>query len=248
MSLEISDIDFKKIMSCVGYPSVPMEVLEYTEDQIKDIFIAEAVEYYFSRFPLKDSTTSLIASSSFEIDFPDDSTFGVVDARVNRRAYGGTIKTESPFMNEILFNRGESGSQRLFGINSFKGLSPIEAEIKVTQNLVTTSVIDQSSAQRIKVEISNRKVTGFVNTQGELLITWAKKSENFNDIPLKDKEYVIKLAKAKVLEAFITLRSQAISNQGEDFDTSFMEKQMDKLEREVIDKWAKRRAVVVLRG
>ena len=53
--------------------------------------------------------------------------------------------------------------------------------------------LELKGAQRINVSVQDREVKGFVNTQGELLITWACISEDVSDIPLKDKEYFIQL-------------------------------------------------------
>lgn len=247
MSLEISEKDFNTIMGPLGYPAIPLDVLEFDEITIKNIFIQQALDYYFSRFPIRNSE-SWRKTSNFEIPFPDENTFGVVDARVNRKAYGATTKTESVFQNALLYSTGTSKTNPAhLQPNSFRGLAPDEAAIKLNQRLNTASNIALRSTERIRVEIQDRKVSGYVNVDGELIITWAKTSNNFNDVPFKDREYVISLAQSIVLKRFAMIRDQANTGQGVDFNTQPLHNEAEKQEQKAIDKWAKRRAVVVIR-
>lgn len=248
MTLQISDKDFSIILSTLGYPAVPLELLEFDESTIKDTFIQEALDYYFSRFPLRD-TVSQRTTAEFSIDFPDEDTFGILDARVNRRAYGATTRSLSAFQNELLYKSGSSRIQpESLSPNSFRGLAPTEAMTRVTERQVTASNIALRGSQRINVLVEDRKVSGYVNTDGELLISWAKTSSNFDKVPNKDRQYVLWYAQSIVLKRFAMLRDQANTNQGVDFNTGPMHTESDNLKRDVMDKWAKRRAVVIIRG
>lgn len=232
----------------MGYPAVPLELLEFDEETIKDTFIQEALDYYFSRFPRRD-TQSWNVASDFEFDFPDEQTFGVVDARVNKMAYGSTTKSASVFQNELLYKQGYSSQQPAsLSPNSFKGLSPSEAITRINERQVTASNIALRGSQRINVKVEDGKVSGYVNTNGELLISWAKSSDNFSHVPNKDRQYVLWLAQSIILKRFAMLRDQANTGQGVDFNTGPMYTESNDLERKVLEKWSKRRAVVVIRG
>ncbi len=246
MSVTILETDFHRIISCMGYPAIPLDLLEYTETDIKNLFIGDALEYYFSRFPLKE-TTAIQTSSDFNIDFPSADVFGITDARVNRSGRGANNITGNPFRDEALVNAKYSSRSNL-GINSFKGLPPVEALTNETQRQVSQAGINKLTSQRIKCEVENRAVKGYLNGTGELSITWAKTSEDFADVPMKDKQNVMWFAQSIILKRFAILRDQANTGQGVDFNTSSLHSEADRLDSKVMSKWNKRRAVVVIRG
>jgi len=208
----------------MGYPAIPLELLEYSEEDIKDLFIGGALEYYFSRFPIKE-TSSFQAATDFSIDFPSEDVFGITDARVTRRGAGSGGITGNPFRDQLLANNVYNSKSDI-GANSFRGVT----------------------SQRIKCDVQNRAIKGYVEGSGELLISWAKTSQDFNLVPMKDKQNVIWYAQSIILKKFALLRDQANTGQGVDFNTGPLHTEADKLDRQVMEKWGKRRAVVVIRG
>lgn len=241
MEISISDSNYYEILVEVGYPVVKESELEYTRQQIEDFFIFPAMREYFSWFP-KIETQVAHVSSSFSFDFPDDNTYGIIDARINT-AIAGNGKTTSPFMNSLLFSQDFSGS-RMYGTQNDYGVT----EAKYMERSYRKSATNYVKAQRINVDSQLKKLTGYSNVVGEMTIKWAKYSTSFDDIPFKRKTEVINLSKANVLRGFAMLRGQIDSDTGTGFNNSeFLSRSRD-LEEKTIKKWEAMSKVAVIRN
>lgn len=240
--IEISNQDYKLIISELGYPVVSEEDLEYSKEDIKDLFIYPALRDFYIWFP-KEETQAVQIAGKFSISFPDEYTFGVIDSRLNTTASGGG-QTTSPFMNELVFNARSSSSFGKYGTPYDYGFT----EARYAQRLERRAVTDFGKSYRIHVNDNDKKVEGFTNVAGELSITWAKYSNDFSNIPYRRKNEVINLAKANVLKGFAQLRGQMTASVGVEFDTRVFEDRAQKLEDEVLNKWKQKTKVVVMRG
>jgi len=237
--ITIPEAEYKRIISCLGYPVVKEEDLEFGRDDIQDLFIYPAMREFFTWFPIQEEV-SYPASSSFEFDFPDADTYGIVSARLNSRA-SAAGSTTNPFVNEINYRVvGSSG----YGTGNDYGFR--QADIMERAELVSS--LSQNRAIRIRVDEVNRKVKGSTTASGELIVVWAKHSMDFNAIPFKKQAEVVKLAKAYTLSGFAMLRDQYDADMGTEFDTSGFKDEARKLEEEVMEKWKTLSKVVVIRN
>jgi len=98
------------------------------------------------------------------------------------------------------------------------------------------------------VDESNRKITGYTNITGELIITWAKHSYNFNEVPLSKLKDVIKLSQSILLRTLGMLRSQVNSGTSNEFNYQSFIDRADKLEEDVMTRWRGLTKVVLIRG
>lgn len=226
----ISDQEYFEILTEVGYPVVKEDDLEFTQEEIKNYFIFPALREFFIWFP-KIQIQSVYVSSEFSIDFPDDDTYGIVDARIST-ATSGNGRTGSPFMNSVLFKQGGMSSHK-YGTDNDYGIS----EARYMERAFTKASQNYVRAKSIQVDHANRKLKGYTTVNGELMIDWAKSSQDFNDVPFIRKTDVINLAKSKVLKGFSMLRSQLSSDVGVEFNTSDFLSRADDLENKVMDKW-----------
>ena len=240
--INISSRDWKEIISEVGYPVVKESDLEFSKQDIEDLFIYPALRDYFTYFP-KVEEQSVFVENVFEFSFPDSFTFGLVDGRLNT-TFGGSGTTNSPFMNEILYHNRVSGSTRAYGTKNDYGLRQAE----VMDRLHRRTAIDSTRTFNINVNTDAEKVSGYTNVAGELVLKWAKFSEDFEEIPFRHKSEVLILAKSYTLRGFAQLRKQISTETGADFDVSGFEDRAQKLEEEVTNKWNKRTKVVILRN
>ena len=235
--IAITENDLKEIASAVGYPAIPLDLLELTEDAIKQFSVAPALRLYYRAFPIV-VRESVMVNSSFEIDFPDEYVFGVKDARItvaNRSTVGHP--TSNPFVNSMMYSH--TGSK--YGTD-YRDRQSLMLEFSGAK-----SAIDTFSTKKINVDMTNRKVIGYSNVMGELIIEWAKYSDDFSDVPFIRKTEVIAVAQGFLCEHLNVIRGQAMLNQGVDFNENIFQ---DKINRanDIKEKWLNRTKVVILRG
>lgn len=240
--ISIQESDYKEILVEVGYPVVSEEDLEFSREDIKDLFIFPAMREYFIWFP-KEKETSISITGKFEVPFPDNQTYGIIDSRLNTTASGGAV-TSSPFMNELIFNARSNSSTGKYGTKNDYGFS----EVNYTERAERRAVNDYSKSYKISVDNSEKKVYGYTNVAGELIITWAKYSDNFDDIPFRRKSEVLDLAKAKTLKGFAMLRGQMNTDIGVEFDAAVFEDRARDLEEKTLEKWRSMTKVAIIRG
>ncbi len=239
--MTINDKDYYEILSEIGYPVVTEDDLEFTKTQIQDYFIEPALREFFIWFP-KKLTQNQYITSTFEVDFPNEDVYGLLDARINTSvtAEGATA---SPFINQLNFRTG-GFSSNMYGTRNDYGVN----EAKYLEKALNQSQQAYVRAQRIDVDEINRAVSGYTNVSGELLLIWAQKSDNFSEVPFRRKTEVIELAKSKVLKGFAMLRSQLDSDVGVSFNSQDFMSRADDLEEKVLRKWKSMSKVAIIRN
>lgn len=240
--ITIQESEYKEIITELGYPVVNEEDLEFSRRDIQDLFIYPAMREYFTWFP-KELETSQSITGRFEIPFPDSYTYGIIDSRLNTTASGSDV-TASPFMNELVFNVRTRSGRGVYGTANDYGMT----QANYLERAERRAVNDYSKSYKISVDSGERKVYGYTNIAGELVIVWAKYSDNFDDIPYRRKSEVIDLAKSKVLKGFAMLRGQMNADIGVEFDTRVFEDRARDLEEKVLEKWKSMTKVAVIRG
>jgi len=185
----ISDEWLNKIKTVIAYPLTDNLILD--DSQIKELCVSNALIQYFSRFPLKDFTKVTISNSA-SIDFPDELTYGVLDVRVTQRDQGS-----SGFWDTYRYNQlgGTTSGSRSYGIKGYNpnGLRQVAMDERMLANTLQTTYSDT------RYEIHNRKVNVNTTTNGDLSITWAKSSYNFEDVDFNKKLDVIALCQSYLL-------------------------------------------------
>lgn len=242
-TVDIHDTYYKEILSEIGYPVVKEEDLEFTQEDIVDTCIRPAIRLFFTWFP-KRAIDRYPITYTFDIDFPDEDTFGVVDARLNKTAFGGaTPRSESAFVNSLNYQVMNRSSNKYHSTNDY-GMF----QAKVMERAEGRAAVNMYGAFKVDVDEDARKVTGYSNTPGELTITWAKMSYNFSDIPQSKLNDVIKLSKANVLRLFAMLRNQLQDDVNIEFDVSEFQSRAQDLEEQVMERWRSMTKPVVIRG
>ncbi len=238
--MTISENDYQEILAELGYPIVAEDELEFSPEQIKSYFIFPALREFFTWFPIKE-TDSQKVSGFFSIPFPDEFTYGVSDVRV---ATGHSLgRTDSPFMNEVLLKE-KRGSMNMYGTRydyGMKEASYLDRSLKQAQT-------NYSRVKRLDVDEYEKKVSGYSNIEGELIVVWAKYSDNFSDVPMRRKSEVINLAKSKVLKGFAMVRGQFNSDINVEFNSDVFDRRADDLEEKTLNKWKSMTKVSIIRN
>lgn len=200
MSIQISQNYLDLIKSSLAFPAVNKLVL--ADDQIKEFCISRAMRDYFIKFPKKD-VYAIPMQDQYEVDFPDDYTFGVLDAKiVDVGMIGGT---GSGFWEIVFFQQvgGTTTMRNSAGAYGVKGYNPNSAlQQRDFQRQATKSYQNQHQTVKFRVDQVNKKLIAYTSIQGTLNITWAKYSDNFDDIKYTRINDVVDLSQSYLLEHF----------------------------------------------
>ena len=247
-TLQIDTTDYHRILTAIGYPVIKEEDLGLSSDQIKDLLILPVLKnVYFKWFPIKE-IQEITSGSNFEVDFPDVNTYGVIDARLVWKKYNSNASSGSnPFvygMNVVVKSSGAPGrNSNMWDTGNDYGYSQVyEAEQAEMQ-----ARISSNKSLRINVDYENRKVKGFTNVAGNVVITWAKYSDSFSSVQHRFKEDVIDLSKAYVLRYFGDLFNQGSAALPNELDGASLTDRGDELYEIVLDKWKNYTKPVLLR-
>lgn len=247
-TLIISDSDYQEISTCLGWPIVKVEDWGLTEDQLKDIFILKTLkDVYFKWFPIVNEQEYSI-TSNFEIDFPDLNTFGVIDARlIWKRAQFDAGSRENPFVYGQSINIKTSVAGRSANMWD-SGNDYGYTQVYEMEKMYNQSVISTEKAVKKRVDYTNRQLVGFTNTAGNLVVQWAKYSEDFNDVPQKFLSEVRDLAKSRILMYFGRLLNKGTGNLPTELTGDDLIDEAEALQDEIMAKWKGYSKVVLMRG
>jgi hypothetical protein len=243
--LIIPDEKYYLILKPLGYPILTETDFGISSTDIKELFIKYVLKnIYFKWFPIIEGDQYSV-SSSFSIDFPNDYVFGVVDARLFRKGIGGATRSGNPLIDEVNIKLGSSNAYR----NMWKtGNDYGYSEVYYIERMRRQAIIDNVKAVKKTIDYKNRKITGYTNIAGELSVSWAQWSPDWDDIPMKFEDDVIKLCQSHLLEYFGELRNQAIQSLPTEINGDAFIAKAESLKEEVLDKWRKFTKVVLLRN
>jgi len=193
-NIVISQDWLEQIKKVLAFPKVPNILL--SDDEIRKFAVFPAMTQYFVKFPLK-SVYSVFSSDLIVVPFPDIDTFGLLDCRVvDIGSIGGT---GSSFWDILAYQRmGVLGNTIVYGR---RGLNPnglyqqrlqLQQAMKSQQNLLATI--------KFNVDYIARNVEVYASTTGKVNLTWAKTSNNFENVIFQRKFDVVQLAQANLLD------------------------------------------------
>jgi hypothetical protein len=231
--LTIPEAKMKRILSLIGYPVVRLEDITgsyMTEDDVVEQLLWPALQEYWEYFPLTEKETYSF-SSTFEVSFPDEQTYGVISHKFLDGTEGG--KTASPFMNSILYTRSFGGGGNWYNTKRHYDMR----SATMLEQSEHSSYTESQKAQKVNVDKKNRKVTGYSNVGSRLEIGWAKWSEDWSDIPFEDENDVIKLCQSNVLQFFGELRNQETGSLPTELSGDDFVSKAEDLREAVMEKW-----------
>jgi len=243
--LQIPNSAVKRILAALGAPILDArEDLLIDEAMIKDLFITPAIQMYFTYWPLKLKEEYQINGQT-DIPFPEDRVYGVSSARVALMQQTAQFGN-NPFINEVI--RRQVASFNSYGRTPYGRDPYMTTGTLIKEQTEQLSYISLRKAGNFNIDLSGRRLWGFSNVAGNLVIDWAMWSKNWADIKFEHVEDVIKVCKMYALEFVGGIRQQSDPNTGVSADgSSFLEK-ADKIKEEIIKKrWRGRVPIVVLR-
>ena len=233
----------RRIMAALGAPILNVEEdLLLDEGTIKDLFITPAIQMYFTYWPIGLKEEYPINGQT-DIPFPNDRVFGVSETRV-ALAQSSSSYGRNPFLNQII--RRQVSSLGSYGLTP-SGRDPyISQSTLIKEQTQSQSFISLQKAGNFNIDLEERRLWGFSNVSGHLIIKWAMWSKNWKDIRFEHVEDVIKVCKMYALEFVGEIRQQSDPNTGVTADgSSFIEKAKEIHEEIISNRWRGRVPVVV---
>jgi hypothetical protein len=243
--LQIPEYALKRILADLGSPILDArEDLLIDEDMVKDLFIAPALQMYFTYWPLKLKEEYQINGQT-DIPFPNDQVYGVSSARVALMQQNAQFGN-NPFINEVI--RRQAASFSSYGKTPYGRDPYMTAGVLIKEQTEQLSYISLRKAGNFNIDLSGRRLWGFSNVAGNLIIDWALWSRNWADIKFEHVEDVIKVCKMYALEFVGGIRQQSDPNTGVTADgSSFLEK-AEKIKEEIVNtRWRGRIPIVLLK-
>ena len=247
MAITIIDAKLSLIKSVLGYPTEDGEFL-LTDDQIKEFCVEPALRQYFAKFPKVDQVNYDISySEQLEVDYPDDSTYGVVDARITHQESPGTDGGYSNFLYRVNESQQSYLAHKNFGRKGYNPSNLSQATRFAYQALKSQANIDKTI--RIHVDHENRKVIAQTNRGTYLLITWAKYSEDFSEVKFNYIQDVVDLSQGYMLKhAARTMGIFQNTNLPVSINYDFLNSEGDALITRVTEKWSEISGVMLIRN
>jgi len=196
MAITISDDNMALIKSVLAWPEAENLLLD--DELIKTICIKPALTRYFTKFPIQEEVQVAIVEEAI-IPFPDEYTYGVLDARVVDT--GLAIGTGTSFWDIVTYQNMGGASRTTAGAWGIKGYNPSNiVQQRDIQRQAMKSYQNQYATIKCHVQEELRRVVMYSSIQGKANIIWAKWSDNFETgVKYARKMDVIDLARANLL-------------------------------------------------
>ena len=240
MAINISNEDYILIIKEVGYPVIKENELEYSREEIMSLFLRPSMLDYFIWFPIIQNQSVAVSMQNFEIDFPEDKfVYGVSGIRFSPGRHQNN-RTGNIFVDALNYKQS---NHRPYGTPYDYGCeeaSYLERSYQITR-------MEQTRDVDYEVDDSNRKVKGFTNDLGELIVSWSKWSENFEDIPFKRRREVLELTSGRLMVAIANLESRIETGTGVTINTDSLKSDGEAKIENVMNKWKAMSKVVIQR-
>lgn len=236
MAIVIDSDSFEEIASIIGYPKVPL--FPNKEWYLKNA-VTPALREYFKWFPIKEEETRKVGVGNFSIDFPDETTFGIADARAIDGHTNNFNTLNNPWSLFTQTVKLQGKTDKLFSGR------------QETQNLYyetyVRSMSNRTRAFRVRVDKHGKRVWGNSNEDLRVNITWIKFSEDWGDIHFNQLNNAIELAQAFLCERQYNIRAQFEHDSTITISNEVLKEKADR-KLEIIDEWQQLAKVVGLKG
>jgi hypothetical protein len=120
-------------------------------------------------------------------------------------------------------------------------------EVYLAERIAKMSYISLSKAGNMEVDRDARVLRGFSSVGGELVVTWALCSSDWEDVRFEHEGDVVNLAKAHALRYFGMLNTQMDPNAGVQMNGETFISRANEIEEKIFEKWYAKTKVVVMR-
>jgi len=241
--VQITDSDMQQIKKVIAYPAADNLLL--TDTQIRSLIIRPELDRYFIKFPIKVSQEySINTNAETSIAFPDVQTFGVTDVKVvgkDKINSTGTGFWDLVAFNQIGLNTRYSG---MYGVKGYNPSFMRQMNIQKRFEIATQSNLGTVAS---RIDFPNKILYVYSNLPGKINVTWAKKSNNFDDILFERKWDVISLAQAGILDHMADTAGMVENGSEVNIAVADLKARAAELRSNILDMWKEIPDTMVLR-
>lgn len=212
----ISEEDYERCISCLGYPFITEDELEFSREEIINLAIKPALEEYFHWIPPLEITVHEAKTESTEVDMPSDA-YGVVGISLQQYGTGMNSTNMSPFqyaLEQSMLSGYTYGNNSIYGTNRSFGMRNGSGLVSNLQGRAYSQAVI-NYGRRVHYEGPYRRADNskyikvYSNVIGVFNIYWARRSLDFNDVEFSNRTRVFNYAQANIKELFANLRRQS---------------------------------------
>jgi len=238
-SVLISESEFQTILTDLGAPFIKPDELEYSRQEIIDLMIKPALEEYFKWFPkVLILTYPITTSNVVEIEFPTGA-YDVVHISVNQGLASGTSNVLLRYFDEVVWSAQSPMLGHVGGRKAPRTLTQDFGSM-LLDRAVRQGMINYGTRihHDVYTKADGKKVLrAYSNKMGSLQVHFAMHTLNWDDVEFARRPEVRELARAYILRAFGSLRSQVKADIPGAVDYSSWITRADELRSKVIEEW-----------
>ncbi len=237
-TVSISESEFNTIMTDLGAPFIRVDELEYTQQEIIDLMIKPALEEYFKWFPKVFIVNYPITTSNVvEREFPEGA-YDVVHVGVTQGITNGSSNILLRYFDEVVWTAQSPMLGHVGGRKAPRSLTQdfgsMMMDRAVRQGMINYGTRIHHDTYR---KDGKRYVRAYSNKMGTMQIHFAMHTLDWEDVEYARKPEARELARAYILRAFGSLRSQAKADIPGAVDYSEWVQKSNDMRKNVIDEW-----------
>lgn len=197
----IPQIELELIKSILAYPCA--DELLLTDTQVKRLIVYRAMRDYFVKFPILQRYQQPM-NNYLEVPFPDQFVYGITECRAMGKLFQSTGAVGSSFWQLVLLNKGmgfQGNSFNSYGSN-MRGYNPNGLRQETRSYKYVLDTYSNDGTFNYNINKTKKVIEINATLQCEVAITWARWSNNFNDIDYERRNEVIELAQGYLLQHF----------------------------------------------
>ena len=248
-NVTVDDAWMRQVKKVLAFPGIPKVLL--TDDQIREFCIFPAMFEYFRKFPIEEKYAVTI-EGELNVPYPDNQTMGAVYASITRKF--GSTSTASSFWDIIRYQAlyGSSTSLSTTGRGQY-GTSYNwngAQQSAMLQRTVADTFQNQYATYKAIPNDQLRQIEAYASSSAQLVIHWAKFSNNFSSIPHTHIFDVVELSQHYLLTNLADAASMITDAQlDKNFNVDAIRTRAQELYDKVItNKWNLYNTVLLLRN
>ena len=238
--VRIPESELTTILSDIGIPFIHYEELEYSREEILNLMIKPALEEYFKWFPKTlIKTYPVRTTQQVEFEFPTGA-YDVIHVGVVQGRPGGDINnTLLRYFDEVVWTAQNPVMGTTGGLREPKRVmndwGSMMMDRAVRQGLINYGT--RTHHHTYRAVNGKRYLVAYTNKPGTLQVHYALQTLDWEDSEFPRRPELRELARANVLRAFGTLRSQAKSDIPGSIDYSNWVSRAESMKEKVVAEW-----------
>jgi len=237
-TVSIPDDELEIILTDIGAPFINVDELEYNQQTIINTMIRPALEEYFKWFPkVLAMSYPMTTSNVVEYEFPTGA-YDVVHVAVTQGIQNGASNILLRYFDEVVWSAQSPMLGHVGGRKAPRSLGQDWGSMMMDRAARQGMINYGTRVHHSVISHDGKKyVSAYCNKMGSLQIHYAMHTLDWNDVEYARKPELRELARANILRAFGSLRSQAKADIPGAVDYSEWIRRADEITTKVRDGW-----------